>query len=208
MGEEVYYHTGRELWSVAKRGHGEPVRRESLLPRCSYISLVTTWPVLLDKCRECGSFLCLIVPGHGPSCSRHHDNNTCPCLNGGNCALNEAGLVECQCLEGFSGETCQSQPHSSQLLLVICIVLGCTLLAILVLCYSFRRKCRLILKDLISGGMLHVPSVRYSRHSSSGAGDNNVGYGIFNDACEEYDLEEITTDQSHLMEQNLEEDVI
>ena len=56
--------------------------------------------------------------------------------------------------------------------------------------------------------MLHVPSVRYSRHSSSGAGDNNVGYGIFNDACEEYDLEEITTDQSHLMEQNLEEDVI
>ena len=216
FGDHVIYHTGKELWSVEKRGRSVRVKRESLLPRCSHISVVTRSPAVLDQCRECG--VCLIDEGAGPACYSNHDN-TCGCVNGGKCNVATGGEMVCECLPGYHGDTCEELETGSKstvviiIDIVIAIVVFCFVLFLIALCYICKRRNLLSkFKDFITGKLFKVPpSVRYSRHTSSVTTNNNsVEYGIFNEGCEEYDLEEINTDQCHLMEDNLEdqEDVI
>jgi hypothetical protein len=122
-------------------------------------------------------------------------------------------LVVCECAAGYSGDLCQLKSTSSFpiIILVVGFIVLCVIVAlIVVLWYRNRHNGALPpLKDLLTSKVFNITSVRYSRHPSSVTTNNHsVEYGIFNEACEEYDLEEITTDQSHLMEQTLEENVI
>ena len=203
-GDHVFYHSGKELWSVDKRGLSTPVKRESVLPRASHISVARDQPAVLAGCAKCPG-ICIITQGVGPTCTAHHENSTCPCKNDGKCVVVD-GKVVCECTSGYHGNQCQTPlPSSSLSIAVIIAAVIASLfifLALLYLCYRYKDK--LGIKNVMP------TNVRYSRHNSSIVTNNSkVPYGMFNEGCEEYDLEELT-DQSQLMEKedDQQEDVI
>ncbi|KAL5264130.1 hypothetical protein ACHWQZ_G005271 [Mnemiopsis leidyi] len=202
-GDHVFYHTGMELWSVEKRGRGTPVKMESVLPRASHIRVSRDKPDVLAGCAKCPG-ICIVTQGVGPTCTAHHDNSTCTCKNGGQCIVLN-GSVVCDCRSGYHGNLCQS-PRSSSSKFFVYLLVGAALFSLLIfllfLCYRCKDKYWI-------SRLTNIAHVRYSRHNTSIVTNNsNLPYGQFNEGCEEYDLEEITTDQSQLMEKEEEEDVI
>ena len=228
FGDHVFWHTTDGLYEVNKRkGRGQVgmVKREANLPKSSYISVIERGNVMREACKECDTGICRIYEGKGPVCVdvTADSSVSCRCLNGGKCASLLNNTVTCSCPAGYSGSFCQTKKTSPTFIILTIVIILALLLVAAVVCLKYRRQGQPSIKTVISSNLRKIPqilrssSIRYSRQSESVSIEhlNNISTasgghnrGIVNMACEDYDLECLSGDQSQLMENNFEEDII
>ena len=207
---------GSRLRRADKRERVQARVQEANLPRASHISVVRSEDAVLEECRGCSGGLCRVVEGTGPSCVEESEPQ-CACLNGGNCTLSPDGRWACVCLAGYSGQSCGllESPSSSSggplvpLLWVVGVLFALLAVALLVRRYSpysfGTMKTMVAQKVLPRGGIPYQPTSL----TMDSCRESPERVGIVNSALEEYDLEELASDQDGLIpSQQFEEDLI
>ena len=225
FGDRVYWHTSLDLYEANKRrveGDIRMLKREENLPKSSFISVVERDNAVLEPCRECELSICRVYEGEGPMCvDAAAQNLECRCYNGGQCSPSINATQVCSCPNGYKGTSCQTKKSSSTLTIIIISSLIFIFMAVGVITVIVKNKCRgqATLQTAITDNLRKIPqifrgsNIRYSRQSDSVSieqlsNNANSSGGVVNAACEEYDLEYLSGDQSNLMENKFEEDII